>query len=184
MTKIAIIGTAGRREDKDRMTSDLYVKMAHHALEWITERFAPSRVTLVSGGAAWADHVAVSLFLSRHHFQGLNLHFPAPFRNSKFQEMGFNSPGGIANYYHHLFSLKMGRSRDHTLRMIQAALDRGATNTVSAGFRQRNRLVGGSEILLAYTWGPSPHFPKQGGTKDTWDNSHATTKIHIPLESF
>ena len=183
MPRVAIIGTAGRKEDARRMTADLYYRMVHDANKRICEMYDPSEVILVSGGAAWADHVAVSLWLSDWGFKALHLHFPAPFVNSRFQARGERSAGAISNFYHYVFGMKMKRDRKVTLRGIQRAIDEGAVTTVSRGFYARNRLVGDVDAVLAYTWGESYDHPKDGGTRHTWDHSGAPVKIHVPLSS-
>lgn len=57
MTKFAIIGTAGRDKAKP-MTRKTWDWMLRTAMEQI-----PPDSHLVSGGAAWSDHIAVALFL-------------------------------------------------------------------------------------------------------------------------
>ena len=183
MPKVAIIGTAGRKEDARRMTEDLYYRMVLDARHKIFERYDPVEVTLVSGGAAWADHIAVSLWLSDMGFKALHLHLPASFSNSSYVESGFKSAGSISNYYHYAFGHKMRQDRGVTLRGIQRAIDSGAVISVSRGFFDRNCLVGDVDVVLAYTWGNSFDHPKDGGTLHTWKNSSAPVKLHIPLSS-
>ncbi len=53
---ISIIGSAGRRHDKDRMTSQLYNAAIDKTMDTIREKFKSvntRHVRLVSGGAAW-----------------------------------------------------------------------------------------------------------------------------------
>ena len=182
---ISIIGTAGRKEDKSKMSAELYYRMVIHALTWISNRYDTRDVTLVSGGAAWADHIAVTSFLHENfEWAGLELHFPAPFEEALFRPDRYKTTGGTANFYHKYFGEKLSGGVDpfHTLNQIQAALDAGATSTVSKGFFQRNLLVGASDILLAYTWGNSHSMPKDGGTLYTWNNSRSPVKAHFPLK--
>ncbi len=62
---VAIVGTAGRKSDGSRMNASLFRRMCATALDIIrTEwKLTPPDVRLVSGGAAWSDHVAVQLYL-------------------------------------------------------------------------------------------------------------------------
>src|SRR5690606_1280513 len=83
-TTIAIIGTAGRGDDAAKLGPALFAAMVRDAAERVAA-FPDPR--LVSGGAAWADHVAVKLFLEGK-VAGLTLHLPAEFRNGRFVETG------------------------------------------------------------------------------------------------
>jgi len=175
--KISIIGTAGRGDAQVRMTRDLYFRMVRNAQYQLSElnRGAPH---LVSGGAAIADHIAVSLFLMKSA-PHLTLYFPCKWSNKSNMFLG-NKVADTANYYHRLFSQKMGKN---TLLGIQEAIDTGATyHEVMGGFHARNLEVGKADIILAYTWGEGK-VPADGGTKHCWDHSSAPIKIHIPLSS-
>ena len=56
LTTVSIIGSAGRRADAKKMTTNLYWNMVDKSLRVIAEQFKldPNHVHLVSGGAAWA----------------------------------------------------------------------------------------------------------------------------------
>ncbi len=60
MVRVAIIGTAGR--GVATMTKQLFDSMVIEAKSVINS-LALTEVELISGGAAWSDHVAVALFL-------------------------------------------------------------------------------------------------------------------------
>lgn len=68
---VAIVGSAGRGDDGNKLTKDLFDKMSATAEEIIVSAFwlNPADVVLVSGGAAFADHVAVRLFLDGEQYQ-------------------------------------------------------------------------------------------------------------------
>lgn len=176
---IGIIGTAGRKEDKDKMSKQLYTKMYNYAI-WYLNRLhlKPEDIRLVSGGAAASDHIAVSLYLGNKS-NSLKLHMPAQFR---LDPPGFygNNIADAANYYHKLFSQKMGRN---TLESIARAITKGAQAIYTQGFKPRDRRIAkDSEVLLAFTWGEGEE-PKQGsGTAYTWSNSEAKVKHHVPLK--
>ena len=178
MTRIAIIGTAGRDKSKP-MTKALWLWMVDHAKGAI-----PVGHHLVSGGAAWADHLAVQLFLDGHASK-LTLHLPAPISTigQGFISVGQDS-GGAANYYHRRFSQVIGQD---TFLQLLKAIQYGADVTVQLagngyqGMFARNKLVArDAEALLAYTFGEGD-APADGGTKDTWDKCRAATKLHVPL---
>jgi len=173
--KIAIIGTAGRKEDKDRITKEHFIFMVQDAAQRIKDKL---EVELISGGAAWADHVTVVLFLMSY-VEGLTLYFPADFDGKFIGTDNPKHPANVANYYHRLFSKKCNLD---SLRQIQRAIEQGANYEINKkGFRARNLQVGDCDILYAYTFGEGD-IPKEGGTRHTWENSRAKYKIHISLD--
>ena len=180
MTRLAIIGTAGRKDDGPKMSKDLYHKMYSFAQDWI-HMYCGTTPHLVSGGAAWADHLAVSLYLSGG-FEHLTLYLPAYFdvASAHYREEGKCArTARTANYYHRLFSTKM---RGNTLRGISKAIHKGARVVVNPnGFQARNLQVGDVDSILAFTWGKGPQ-PKAGGTLHTFQNSQAGLKFHVSLD--
>lgn len=192
-TTVSIIGTAGRGSDGPRMSQALFEAMRGVVVAELALRGHGSRdVALRSGGAAWADHVAVDLFLappaSCGPFESLTLCLPAFFRGNVLNEASpafydtgardwIENPGGTANYYHRLFSAKLRRD---TLAELAAALRGGALVLYKHGFQPRNILTGQCDLLIAFTWAPGA-VPKDGGTKHCWDHSTAKEKLHVPL---
>ena len=171
--KIGIIGTAGRRDDGGRLTDRVFGLMLNEARRVLAN--LPRPHLGVSGGAAWADHVAVTLFLYSE-LDHLTLHLPARLM----QLGGFDDAhqdGRIANHYHRAFSAEI---QHDTLGDLADAVARGAQATVSDGFLHRNLLVGRCDFLLAFTFGEGA-TPKDGGTRHTWDRSSAPRKLHVPL---
>lgn len=173
--KISIIGTAGRKETFKKLNVQVFQKMIIDAEDQI-KKFPIKE--LISGGAAWADHIAVDLFL-RNIIPSLTLYLPAEFKNEKFIENGFKSPGSIANYYHQRFSSKSGRNSLKELTLSQL---KGARFHIYDGFHQRNFEVAKSDIILAYTFGEGD-VPADGGTLHTWNNSEAKIKIHRSIQN-
>lgn len=185
---VGIIGSAGRKEDAAKWSREVYVK-AFNFLKKELEQWSLHERTLISGGAAWADHLAVSLYLAGH---ATNLHIEAPCQFvsepiPKFYDTGevnwITNPGGTLNYYHRLFSKKMG---SESLAGIAKAIRRGAVYTChyeqngKSSLHLRNTEVARqSEKLYAFTWG-SGAVPKDGGTKHTWDRAFCD-KLHVPL---
>jgi hypothetical protein len=176
---LAIIGTAGRDKNYP-MTKKLWECM----LSDIRQRVSPDDI-LVSGGAAWADHLAVVMYLE-NNVAGLRLHLPAPWNNKKFDGY-YGTSGGAANYYHKKFSSIV---EINSLEQIQEAINKGAEITIEpmangygAMFARNKKVADESTSMLAYTFGEG-NVPDDGGTKVTWNMSKITDKTHVPLGAF
>lgn len=164
----SIVGTAGRKDDNNRLSFQHFKSMygiSKGLIEILGEsNYAPT--VLVSGGAAWADHVAVKLFLDGVVKQ-LRLFLPCPFENGMFKDTGNEdfklNPGRVANKYHSLFKEKTGIN---SLSDLVISKERGAEFRVANGFYARNGLVAKSDILLAMTFG-NKEYVKDGGTAHT-----------------
>lgn len=124
------------------------------------EAIVPQGCALVSGGAAWGDHVAVHLYLTREHT--LTLHLPCPWENGRYQDMSSRdwrtNPGRLANQRHELFQRQTGID---SLQQIQSAIDRGAQVCIHSGFHARNTEIAKVKVLVASGC-------LKGGTLDTW----------------
>lgn len=184
MINIGIIGTAGRDENIKFLTTELWLKMVETATNYIEENITDdwSKINLVSGGAAWSDHVAVQVFL-KNNGSKLTLHFPCKFNNKKlrFDDNGkddwFKNPGKSANRYHVYFRTKTGMN---PFNDIKKAINIGAKIVDKyKGFHARNIEVGKVDYLIAFTF--CDKFPTTGGTKFTWNNSKCENKIHFNL---
>jgi hypothetical protein len=83
--RVSIIGTAGRKEDAAKMSALLFENMVRVAREQIALLEATDGIDLVSGGAAWADFVAVQLWLDGNcpDVRSLTLHLPCGWDRSK-----------------------------------------------------------------------------------------------------
>lgn len=192
--KVAIIGTAGRDKDRDGlMTLELYQKVLRFVLEYLSARFDLRTLHLVSGGAAWIDHIAVSLFL-RNTFASLTLFLPCSW-TSEHQKCQFfdngqkdwkMNPGKVANMYHFNFAKRFNKFDSFcTLNQIEEAKFKGAVlNTDHTGFHQRNSQIANVDLLLAFTWSDTSTPPK-GGTLDTWNKCKSNViKVHFNLSQF
>ncbi|WP_225784532.1 hypothetical protein [Xenophilus sp. Marseille-Q4582] len=177
---IAIIGTAGRGTPLTKAHWDFMVATA---LEVI-----PAGRHVVSGGAAWADHVAVRL-LTLGHAGALTLHLPAPMDETDFSFVGVRkSAGSAANYYHHQFSQALGE--DTRAELFDASQDDrcfGTFEPAAPGYSAmftRNRKVAATATggVLAFTFGEGD-VPADGGTKHTWDLIASNKKFHYSLAS-
>ena len=165
----AIIGTAGRKDDARRLSKKHFEAMCIVA-EGLVENFGENNYPithLVSGGAAWADHCAVKLFLDKK-VPHLRLFLPCAFEGGSYKNTGVfdwkTNPGGTANALHRKFQLA---TNINSLTQIQIAKAEGAELiNVDKGFYARNALVAKSDFLLAMTFG-NEHEVKEGGTSDT-----------------
>ncbi|KAL6041651.1 DprA-like DNA processing chain A [Balamuthia mandrillaris] len=191
-TKVGIIGTAGRGADAARLHKDLFDAMVYQAIHLIEEEFKLEweRVHLVSGGAAWADHVAVTLWnmgkcLEKRQPSKLTVYMPCPwdFKQQRYHDDGRvdwrSNPGGTSNYYHRLFSQKL---QCNTLAGIHQAASSGAVlDSSHKGLFQRNTAVAANvDCLIAFTFLPF----SDGGTKHTWDSCPSSVrKVHVPLDT-
>lgn len=201
---IGIIGSAGRGEDGAKWTPEVYRNYFKHLDKVLLADVPIADRQLVSGGAAFSDHLAVSLFLAGKATE-LYLHFPCQFHvdnednwfwSRKLSVPGFAddgnrdfkaNPGGTLNYYHRLFSEKM---QANTMAGIAKAIQKGATMSVhypmragGSALHERNLAIGrGLDRLYAFTWGEDTARPKDGGTSHCWDHSSGR-KFHIPLHT-
>lgn len=169
---VAIIGTAGRNQIPTKQDWDNVVADAKNRIK--------STDTLISGGAAFADHIAVKLYLDGV-VDKLILKLPAPFKNGKFE--GVDNSGSAANYYHKQFSDIIGVN---TLKEIEQAIAKGADveyepvgKGYSAFMNRNTKVANAAGKMLAYTFGEGT-APEDGGTKDTWDKNKGI-KLHIPI---
>lgn len=167
---LSIVGSAGRKDDAARLSKNHFQAMcliAEGLIKQLGENNYP--VThLVSGGAAWADHVAVRLFLDKK-IKNLRLFLPAQWTGVNFKDNGIDdftkNPGKVANYYHRKFQLI---TNINSLVEIQSALVEGAELIpVEKGFYARNTLVAKSDCILAMTFGNKEYIKSGGGSEDT-----------------
>lgn len=180
MRRVAVIGTAGR--SSPHMTRSLWDAMRDD----FKLRINPDDV-LVSGGAAWADHLAVDAFL-RSRCAGLELYLPAPMTAFSLwpRFMGpRGSSGAAANFYHKKFSVACGME---SLEQIARAAQRGAVvsfEPVKSGyvgmFQRNTKVAGRCQHCIAYTFGDRDQ-PDDGGTLDTWKQVSGTRE-HVDLNT-
>ena len=174
--RVGIIGTAGRKEAAAHLNYEVYFRMLEDARRRVQEiQPDPQALELVSGGAAWADHLAVLLFL-QGVARKLTLFLPTALtstgfyveRPGRWQE----NPGGTANYYHRQFTTKIRAAQPGSTWAshldLQALPGRaGVTLDIGTGFLERNTTLAryvGTDHLLAYTLGLGDE-PADGGTR-------------------
>jgi len=130
----------------------------------------PSQINLISGGAAYSDHIAVILHLANPERYSLTLELPCPFdmRADSFQDTKSydwrTNPGGTANALHRKFERKCGVP---SLSQLASSIAKGATVHVGKGFHDRNTAIANnSQYLIALTYGQGS-LVAEGGTADT-----------------
>lgn len=182
---IAIIGSAGRKCGSkyyiDMLPNDCYDKMLELCREEIQKIANGRNVVLVSGGAALADHMAVTLF-NEKFASGLILCLPCEWDVEKcqFADTGVvnwkTNPGGTSNFYHRKFSKHFGID---SLKEIDIAINNGAVLDIEKGFFARNSQIACSEYLIAFT-SSDTDVPNTNGTLSTWSKSKGM-KIHVKI---
>jgi hypothetical protein len=186
--RLAIIGTAGRGTDGPQLASDpkTYIETMKRAALNVADRVGAT--TLISGGAAWADHIAVMLYLDHRDRFTLELELPSALGlcipgQSIYEDDGSHNyvtnPGGTANYFHRRFTrasrsvyphadsfmdLDSVRPSDHLLVSNRTKV------AVTPGFLARNLIVAAkADHCLAMTFG-NQRTLKDGGTAHTMTN--------------
>ena len=166
--KISIIGTAGRGTSILTLNETVYQKMYDTTLE-VLSNYDIDNTVLVSGGAAWADHLVVKYKLE-HNEHPIELHLPAEFDvdNSGFIENKDGDAGSTANYYHLRFS---ERCNIDSLLELSIAIQLINTLCIDTykGFFARNLEVSKSNVVIALTYGDKDRV-KDGGTFHTAKN--------------
>jgi hypothetical protein len=166
---LAIIGTAGRKEDKQKLTSYIWEEMCRKAellCKKLESELGP--IALVSGGAAWADHVAVAMHCWRPADRPLTLWFPEKEKDLE-----------TARHYHKHFSEMIGRDTWSEFDELVA------TKHHFGGFLDRNKRVAESAThYLAMTFGDGPNV-KDGGTSHTVSlmNERGVPGWHLDLNT-
>lgn len=203
---VSIIGTCGavRSTDRNRLTKPIFQLMVEKAKSvlfetwiqnWDLYSVEKNPIILISGGAAWADHVTVQVFLDWIKEQKpvkLEIHVPHTVNTETVQFVegsrnGFSNPGKSANQSFAYFSSQMGRNMIQDFITLQT-IPQCTIYTHYTGFKHRDRVVAKkSDRMLALTWGDSTSEPKEGsGTAFTWscfNPSEKSYKIHIPLST-
>lgn len=175
---LAIIGPA-RNTCATRLTPEHFERMCAAARDLVA---AQGIHTLASGGAAWADHVAVRLFLesavqstnvaevpsATSAVRELHLYFPCEWdaARGQFRSRGHwrSDTGKAANVYHQRFSHVC--AMDSLADIARALKMEGCHAHVYEGFHARNRaLAAAADQLVAFA--VEEHLSR--GTQDTWN---------------
>lgn len=186
---LGIIGTAGRGDDAAKLTKGHYTLMRSVAQ---TLAVGLKATGVVSGGAAWADAIAVDLYL-RELTPSLTLHLPCCFSVENVEYDHSTRVGATYNHYHAQAALVLGRDGRED---IKRALVGGATVTEERdcaptgfdGFFARNTKVATTaDVMLAFTFGEDGEAPlKDGGTSRTMETflKRREREGWVPLPAF
>jgi len=189
---LAVVGTAGRRYDGKKLTAQTFARMTQVAIAHILQEF-PSGVNLVSGGAAWADHVAVELYLQAQQRDDLNIpsltvYLPCQWdAKAECPRDSSRSPHATASTmvsYHATFSKHIGRN---SVKELARASEFGAViDETGGGFHARNtRVARACTHLLAFTFASGDAPSTDSGTFDTWAKcGKHCDKWHVQLPEF
>jgi len=206
IVRIAIIGSAGRGADANKMSFEIFNSMVETASYLIQNKLAidceNSDLILVSGGSAWSDHVAVKLWqadqqlpTSERKFSGIHLYLPCELEKMRDQDKwrfrdtatNNNNCAQTLNYLHEEFSGKMQiDSITELFNLNDAQSDssklRVKTIVNNKGFFARNAdIAKGSDRMIAFTWGndsTSSSQPTSGGTLNTWTQFAKLHKVN------
>jgi hypothetical protein len=178
MNAIAIIGTSGRDHDIPKLSNHSFLDMCTKTEALLESMFNISEtmgqsICFVSGGAAWADHVAIHMYKKYPNSQ-LRLHLPASFDTSRKEYINIKGTcGPLSNFLHNRFS---EISQLHSLVELADAIldtDRVKTKYYADGFYARNVAIATScNTLIAITLSKSKDEPPPtGGTRMTWNRA-------------
>uniref|UniRef100_A0A6G6AC71 Uncharacterized protein n=1 Tax=Borely moumouvirus TaxID=2712067 RepID=A0A6G6AC71_9VIRU len=177
MIKLAIIGFSGRNNDSFILTEEHYEWMIDNVMCYITEvlQIEPNEITLVSGGSSWADHIAVTLFLT-NKFNKLNLYLPINF-DKNLAKYFDNNQGSLLNSLHEKFGKQINRN---TLMDLKNALSKNnCETTIFNGFFKRNTAIANNcDHIIAFNLSDIP----SGGTLDTLKKIKHNNKLNINLQ--
>jgi len=179
---IGICGSAARHNTHHKIDEKVLTKLIESIYNILHQY--QNNCIVVSGGAAFVDHIAVSLFL-QNKISNLYLALPAAFDFNKHCYIDHND-GKISNYYHNLYSKQLqliyNVNNYNSLYELNQVLQHGNNNgqnctySVCSNFKARNMIVARSNILIAASWGDKP----SGGTLYTYNN-HNGIKHYINL---
>ncbi len=186
MQRLGIIGTAGRDYIQlGILTADHMHFMADKIYEYVEKvmNTTTENVILVSGGSAWADHVAVQLYLTKK-FAGLELYLPSEFDHKK-KKFKNTHEGRTLNNLHEQCQVKTQMPvLDELARVVsssKASANSKVKIIIKRGFKQRNTLISqNNDHLVAFTFSTSDE-PNSGGTADTWLKTKHDNKKHYSL---
>jgi len=181
---VAIIGTIGR---DTLLTKTQYDDITANATYLIEDCFGlklgrNGNIHLVSGGAAWVDHVAVRLYLEKK-VASLTLHLPCEWDTDlcKFREYGGGGGRGVSvNIHHKIMSAACGI--DSLAEIGEVMKHKNVNVYIWDGFHQRNDKVATADYMIAYTKGET-YPPRGSNAKYTWDRfkHKESRRIHIRL---
>lgn len=156
-----------------------YEEIVHFAISELNKIKKP--FTLMSGGAAWADHLAIVIWnmyqIDRSIFEctitNIILHLPCAITTDGYEDNGsknwITNPGPLSNSYHRKFSSVL------SVNTLAEIYDLGNKCKVYAGFHARNNAISKCDILLAFT--DTNIMGK--GTSYTWNKCKSKEKYQF-----
>ncbi len=196
--RVAVIGSAGRNRLIRRVNAKDYKEMCAElvsVLGFLRKESGKEAVSLVSGGSALSDHVAVSLFLVGT-CKKLELFLPADFsvENNLFDA----SRSGKSLHNHHMrFSDACGVE---SLRELSNAMRCEGLCSVKSfsGFAARNKALAASSPEYAVVFGfdradkvlvcpeDECEWAPTGGSRQTWRalRKAGSTLLYIPIKRY
>lgn len=176
--KIAIIGTAGRKRD---LTLDNYNNMYKWLVNHLS-KYDKKDLHLISGGAAWADHLAVRYYLDNPDIK-LTLYLPTEWDKEKknyIQTTNTYCAGRSSNNYHNKFN-KI--TKINSFEQINTAINLGAIVDISKNnfFVRNDKIAKNCDILIAFTFDKDE--PTDGGSKYTWNKASNKNRIHVCIDN-
>jgi hypothetical protein len=179
MIKLAVIGTSGRYDlDSKKLSHKHIIWMMDNIKIYIEEvlNTTCNNVILVSGGSAWADHVAICLY-NENNFNGLELYLPTDF-NLETKKYCNTHCGCILNDLHAKFTQKTNMNSLKQIANIHK--NPNVKINILKGFFSRNTAIAKScDHLVAFTF--HTKNPTKGGTADTWKKFKSQNKLHLDL---
>lgn len=183
--RISIIGTSGRGHNSELMDKNLYLSMLQKVSNIVDSLGIGNEcVDLISGGAAWADHLVISLMIMNRqntiseNYKSVTLYLPCDWRDGKHDDNCCT--GKTANNLHKKFSNIININ---SLDQIEWCKNNGGIiDSSNKGFKNRNTVVAKCDILIAFTWFEG-NKPLSGGSCDTWNKAKNANRIHIPLKT-
>jgi len=187
LARVAIVGFSGRSVPASAaLNKELFDAMVAAAKTTIEDKFALplGNVCLVSGGAAWADHVAVSLALSVDgDAHQLRLYMPGPF-DAQTGLIANSACAQTANTLHRRFAEQTGIPS--LANLVEAHMFGADIRSDERGFLARNRQIADSaDYMIAFSWSSTPE-PSDGGTGHVWRAAKrrldSTRMVHITMD--
>jgi hypothetical protein len=172
-------GTAGRGTTIQSLSIEAYDLM-YAAHKGVIQFYDVH--TIVSGGAAWGDQLAIRAYLEGD-IESLRINIPGMFdtKSCTFKVRDRNDKADhikTCNHYHSQMEGKGIPSR----KQIAEAIEKGAQVYSYQDFFRRNIVsTQMARRMVAFTFA-SGDTPADGGTKFTWDRFNGP-KVHIPIAS-
>lgn len=180
MIRLAITGSTGRYPgDKNKLRPEFMEKMITVIREYIKNELntTPDKVVLVSGGSAWAEHIAVQLYLTKE-FAGLDLFLVSEF--SVKQKKYVNTHEGRT--LNQLLIECQDKTGIDVFSELAKSIDgkNKAKITIQRAFKPRNTLIAKNcDFLIAFTFGLQENV--KGGAIDLWEKVSSDKRIHFDL---